>query len=74
MFEGINVEDEDEDEDDDEDNPNLMFEATNVEDHFRVYNLVVGYGGWVRLSWDMTSWHVLRSKEPALEYETCGQE
>ena len=47
-----------------------MFEATNVEDHFRVSNLVIGNGGGVGLASDMTNWHVLGSKQPALEYHT----
>ena len=47
----------------------LMFEAANVEDHFRVSNLVIGYGGWVWFPCDVASWHVFRSKQPALEYQ-----
>ena len=48
----------------------LMFEATNVEDHFRVGNLVIGYGGWVWLPRNMPSRHVFWCKQPALEYQT----
>ena len=48
----------------------LMFEAANVEDHFRVGNLVIGYGGWVWLPCNMASRHVFRCEQPALEYQT----
>ena len=48
----------------------LMFEAANVEDHFRVSNLVIGYSGWVWLPCDMASRHVFRCEQPALEYQT----
>ena len=48
----------------------LMFEAANVEDHFRVSNLVIGYSGWVWLPCDVASRHVFRCKQPTLEYQT----
>ena len=48
----------------------LMFEAANVEDHFRVGNLVIGYSGWLWLPRNMASRHVFRGKQPALEYQT----
>ena len=40
----------------------LMFEATDVEDNFRVSNPVPGNGGGVRLARVVVCWHVLWGK------------
>ena len=45
-----------------------MFEATDVEDNFRVSNPVPGNGGGVRLASVVVCRHVLGSKQPTLEF------
>ena len=45
-----------------------MFEATNVEDNFRVSNPVPGNGGGVRLASVVVCRHVLGSKQPTLDF------
>ena len=47
-----------------------MFEATDVEDNFRVSNPVPGNGGGVRLASVVVCWHVLGSKQPTLDFST----
>ena len=48
----------------------LMFEATDVEDNFRVSNPVPGNGGGVRLASVVVGRHVLGGKQPTLDFST----